>query len=353
VFVEAKQRLTQHVPRAKRRCCLTHVGIICDQVEIQPRLPQVILGNGATFLARAMPGLRRACPANVVLLRRKSAWNDKVVCAWLIRRLGLALAPSAERYQPVLLLDAYKTHYARPVLLACRRAGIWVVLVPARLTWLIQPLDTHGFQRYKAHLREQYQQACIRHAGGPLSVADFLPCVYSAVRSVLQGTVWAQSFLEDGFGDQQASLRARVLCHFDDATSAQAPLTRPSGEELAQCFPRRATVPADLLWHPFDAPLAPPVMPVPRVRLDVAARRRGAAAASDATIAAREPRTRAEHRAAAAATVATTSAASSSSPSGAAIAFPASPAASALPSAPRVFGRTRSQTRLLMALRKP
>ena len=35
--------------RAKRRACLTHVAFIRDRPDIQPLLPQVLIGNETTF----------------------------------------------------------------------------------------------------------------------------------------------------------------------------------------------------------------------------------------------------------------------------------------------------------------
>ena len=123
MFVISKQRPTQYVHLSRRRCCLTHIAVVCDSTEVQPRLSQLVIGNEATFPAAALPALRAACPANVVLLRQKSAWSTQWMCAWLIQRIGATLAPYAARYQPVLIFDASKTHVTSFVLAACNRAG--------------------------------------------------------------------------------------------------------------------------------------------------------------------------------------------------------------------------------------
>lgn len=343
VFISKKRVLRQRVSRATRRRCLTHVAVICDQTEVQPLLPQVILGNEATFQARRMATLRAACPGNVVLLRGKSAWNNHVVCAWIIGLIGHALAPLRDRYQPILLLDASRIHFAPQVLAACRRWRIWVVGVPAQLTWLLQPLDTHGFQRYKAHLRQKYLEARIVAVGDALDIGEFMPCVYSAVRSVLQGIRWRGAFDQDGFGAQQEMVAVRVLHHMQHEGRLEVPSTRPAPAEVARCFPRRARVPASL-WRPFDA-AAPPIVPVavpsvaalgPRALLrplaiaPVAAAAPSSSSSSRAPVAApvviegREPRTRAEHRRAAAAAAGAASVGPASAASSAPRAIPLS-----------------------------
>ena len=49
----------QRVAKGNRRCYLTHVALICDRADIQPLLPQTLIGNEHTFPARSMAALRR------------------------------------------------------------------------------------------------------------------------------------------------------------------------------------------------------------------------------------------------------------------------------------------------------
>ena len=120
----------QRVSAGKQRCRLTHVAFICDRSDLQ-------LGNERTFTAEGFTALQALCPANVKLVRQKSAWNNGVLCATIIKRLGEALRPHIDALQPVLLLDAVRLHWAPAVLAACRASGIWPVLVLAKTTWLL------------------------------------------------------------------------------------------------------------------------------------------------------------------------------------------------------------------------
>ena len=52
LFVEKKRRIVQFVPKSKRRCCFTHVALICDDTEIQPLMPQVLVGSESTVGAK-------------------------------------------------------------------------------------------------------------------------------------------------------------------------------------------------------------------------------------------------------------------------------------------------------------
>ena len=138
---------------------MTHVGLVCDVPEAQRVLPQIVIGNFHTLPKKAMAALLAKLPDNVHLLRRKSAWNDKGLYAIIIRMIAEALAPFAGAYQPILLHDAFRGHIAWNVFAAFTRVGIWPIIVPALMTSLLQPLDTHVFAEYKWWVQELYQRA--------------------------------------------------------------------------------------------------------------------------------------------------------------------------------------------------
>ena len=46
-----REGLLQKVNSNRARCCLTHVGVICDRPDMQPKMPQVAIGNERAFLA--------------------------------------------------------------------------------------------------------------------------------------------------------------------------------------------------------------------------------------------------------------------------------------------------------------
>ena len=151
IFVTKQSRagLVESATLGQRRTYLTHVAFICDRTDLQPRLPQILIGNEATLPLHALPALRAMCPPNVFLIRQKSSWNNNTLCANIIGRLKRALAPHAAGCQLVLILDTVKLHSADAVLHACRRWDVWPLFCPAKLTWLLQPLDTHAFGLYK------------------------------------------------------------------------------------------------------------------------------------------------------------------------------------------------------------
>ena len=117
----------------------------------------------------------------------------------------------------------------------------------------MQPLDTHAFLPFKLRLRQKYQDAQACNADGEVGVEELVRCVCVAIRTVLQGQRWASAFDKDGLGVAQAGASQRVL----DALQLEGPLripsTRPTEGQLALCFPRRSTIPTDLIWRQFIA----------------------------------------------------------------------------------------------------
>ena len=67
----------------------------------------------------------------------------------MIWMLVEALRSRLERHQPERMMDACEIHLHRGIITTCNSVGVWLVIVPAELTWLLQPCDTHAFLLFK------------------------------------------------------------------------------------------------------------------------------------------------------------------------------------------------------------
>ena len=252
----------QRVGRKQRRTCLTHVGIVCDNPAIQPRLPQILIGNCATFLLRDWARLNAVCPTNVVLIRQQSAWNNAELLKRIVALLHAALLPFYDRYQPILLMDACRVHLQESLAQSCAARMLWLVIVPAKLTWLLQPCDTHCFQRYKAYLKAAYQRLRIANDTGEVSTVEFISAVCDAIRYVLQARRWAAAFEQDGWGLRQAAVSSYVLRQLEVQAAPQVGAARPSLDVLQRCYPTGARAPMSWLMRPME-PAAQAALPGP------------------------------------------------------------------------------------------
>ena len=257
----------QRVSRATWRTYLTQVAFICNGPYYQKYLPQVVVGNEHTLLVREMAELQGRCPRHFTLVRQKSAWNNVKLMCTIVDKLAAALAPFANKVQPILLMDCAKLHWASPVVNKCVRKGVWPIPVPAKLTWLLQPCDTHMFQLYKRHLQKAYQrrrQELMR--AGALDVKNLLDCVYEATEYVAEDVIgWKHAFLDDGFGARQTQLSAFRKRHLELDANPEVGASMPSPEQVKMCFPRNQRHPllSQLFRCPaFQLPLpAAPRMP--------------------------------------------------------------------------------------------
>ena len=198
-----------------------------------------------------MESLRSKCPANVILLRRKSSFVNAEVCAYIIRLVAAVLAPYMEVVQPILYLDTCKAHWAAPMLNACCAAQIWPLFIPALLTWFLQPLDTDWFSQYKFRIQRDHMDCRIGLGADVSSLDSLLDCIYIAIRDVLDVKSWAQAFDRNGFSEGQGELALKRMQELKCGPLAIS-CNRPSADDLRLCFPRRSTVPVDLLWKGVD-----------------------------------------------------------------------------------------------------
>ena len=176
----------------------------------------------------------------------------------ILRLLSRALKPFSHRFQPVLMWDAAKSHI-RPDVLACAgKLGIWTIIVPAKVTWLLQPADTHCFARYKAFLRRKYLECSASASDGHVSTDDIILTINAAVREVFQKQKWQGSFMGNGFGHQQGQVRSKILEHLEWAAVPQVACTLPNLSQFAHIWPRRLDVPVDALFYAFLPHAVPP-----------------------------------------------------------------------------------------------
>ena len=292
-----------------------------------------IIGNERTFPKASLAALQAACPPNVVLVKQKSAWNDKALCANIVHRLGAALKDHVDGLQPILLLDAVRLHTAPKVLSACANWNIWPIVVPAKMTWPLQPSNTSPFQAYKAYLRNSYQRARAASPAGDVNISGFLQCVYDTIKHTLQGKNWPLAFDRAGFSPRQTELSEFVKRQLLVEQPVEIGSGRPTEEQLRCCFPARATIPVAALSKPLERLAALLALPGPAPGLPLGPR--AAVELGGGQDSAVAPRTRAQHRRAEAEAASRASLES------------VAPAASN--SSATVLGRTRPQSRLLQS----
>ncbi len=196
--------------RKQLRGYISHLATVCDNATLQPHMPQFLIGGARLLLRRDFQEYIPRTSGNIFIVRQQSAWVSHECMVVYIRTLSGCLQQYAKEFQPVLLMDTSNVHTHKAVLEACRHRGIWPCFVPAGLTWLLQPLDTHVFARYKRFLQRRYAEEAARRQNPRLSTVDILDLACQGTRVILQGHRWADAFDRTGFGARQRKLGDRA-----------------------------------------------------------------------------------------------------------------------------------------------
>ena len=250
-------RPERNATTAEQRLGFTLVALICDDPRVQPLLPQVIICGQHSMTVRQYQGMLAECPANVYLLRTKKGWNSSQILARHVRILARAIHPAIAGRKVMLTMDCARLHLTPAVTRACADSGVYYHLVPAKMTWLLQPCDTHAFARFKRAMRSLTEKAASLAVAGRVDIVACVRCVLAAILHVLQGTVWRRAFEEVGLCGSQDALGRAVACRLQFARDVAFGNTQPSADALRCVFPRRCVVRYTALWPRSLPPPAP------------------------------------------------------------------------------------------------
>ena len=134
-----------------------------------------------------------------------------------LRKLGCALPI-------VLLLDAAPVHLSQRILQFAGDNSIQLAYIPARLTWLLQPLDTHAFANLKRRIRKQHADMCIASPTGAVSRDSTIRQQHRAIVEELSEKTWGSAMERVGATGVLNNLRPNIA-------------TLIAGQDLAARYP--------------------------------------------------------------------------------------------------------------------
>lgn len=238
-----------------RRGHITYISSICSDSAFSHILPQVLLGNCQRFAKRILAEVRPTLPGNIFLWREKSAWNNRFLMRKYVKLLCQALGDALKTRAVFLVVDMASCHIHPSIPAFALRRGLRMILVPAGLTCVLQPLDTHVFRSFRSKLQQLWLIHKSRNEGGEVSLQDWLLLVCKTIEEVICGQEWEHAFERDGLVHAQALVSPKLLASlgWKDLPTIGAGL--PSIGQAARMFPRRskANVP---MWVQWTAPEA-------------------------------------------------------------------------------------------------
>ena len=128
---------------AQRRSTVTHVAAITDKRNSQRILPHVVLVGENQLNEATLAALRSNKPECAYIWSYNTGWMTAAIMARYVRLLGRCLKDFRKAYRFILYFDALRAHINPGVLRAASAAGLWVCVIPGKLTWALQPCGTH------------------------------------------------------------------------------------------------------------------------------------------------------------------------------------------------------------------
>ena len=119
--------------------------------------------------------------------------------------------------------------------------------VPAKLTWLLQPADTHVLAGFKRQLRARWLPLRVASDSGAVALNVWLLEVFQVAQKVYCSNTWKPAFEGDGLLDE-SKLSDRVLKHLEWVAPKPVACTMLTAEQVECVFPRRSRIQFDALF---------------------------------------------------------------------------------------------------------
>ena len=142
------------------------------------------------------------------------------------------------------------------------RTHILPLLVPAKTTSLLQPLDVYVFRSFKELLRRKFHDLYAVHTD-EVDVNWFLQVLYEVIEAVIVQRAWPTIFEQVGLGEGQMLVTRYILDHLGVPLLAPLAIGHPSAADLAAVLPRGRIIAPALFLPPPMAALA--LLPAPPV----------------------------------------------------------------------------------------
>ena len=193
------------------RSMFTLIVRVCDDEGLQKKLPQFLILSSAIARSSEIDHMRTMLPPNVFLWTRERAWTTTEVMVCVAKTLHACLRDDLEGRQVIFSSDVYRAHIATEVWRAMARLNFFYFLIPAKMTWAMQPCDTHVFALFKRHLAEAAQTVAVSAEDGHVPLTALVKVVCDIIVKVIRGRSWAKAFSDIGLVGHQTAVSQSVL----------------------------------------------------------------------------------------------------------------------------------------------
>ena len=241
---------TEKASLSIRRGNVTYCAFIASEMSMQSRLPQIILGNKKKFTKKVMRAAWAEQPNFVQTWTAETGWINQSMMRKIITVLHNCLKDHINEYQIIFVVDAARCHIHKEIVNHACRHEMWMLYVPAKMTWLLQPLDAYVFAGFKALLKQQYADPeYVTEKDNMLSIA-WLRRLWHSIEHKVQGLDWKTAFSKVGLLNQQHNISEHVARFTKTPSQQTFGCCMPSPAELQYMLGGKLGVPHFQLTRP-------------------------------------------------------------------------------------------------------
>ena len=211
----------QRVGMSETRSHITLVAAISARPGVQAMLPQIIIPND-TRITRAERAKYQELGAPLEIITGEHGWVNASVMKNLITRYRRAVRDIDPAARLVLLMDSASQHISNDVLRHAQSLNVVLILIPGKLTWLLQPLDVSVFRVFKDVLKTSLLRHRMGSDSGTITMEDRIRILGETISSVLVHRDWSDCFPKVGASLQLDNLRSTLTRILPDASAIQA-----------------------------------------------------------------------------------------------------------------------------------
>ena len=248
----SRLRLGDRAKLSARRGALTYIASICNDPAFNDLLPQILLGNCHQFVLRTIQTVRAELPANLLLWREETSWNNVKIMQKYIKHLCERLGRFLQERTVYLVVDMAACHIHPDVHVYALERGLRMILIPAGMTGTLQPLDVYVFRQFRSKMQELWLDCKGNAEEGQVTLLLWLRVVCAAIQSVVVGKPWQRAFQRVGLMPGQGLLSVKILKALEWSPCPAVPEILPAVGQASAKFPRRSriNVPMWVHWRP-------------------------------------------------------------------------------------------------------
>jgi len=234
----SKKSLCRDVTKGQLRGSFTLIAMVTSYLPLQKHLPQMAFINAAHIGSDEFEDIVKDMLPNVHIYRVKNSWTTVDKMKQVLGLLKKVVQEKTPQVRILLCADTYKAHISNAIFMCAAKHGIFYFTVPPKMTWALQPCDTHVFATFKHHLAVASQKMTLETSGGKLTLRNLLKAMNLTVGCVLNEKDWSKAFADVGLTGEQSRVSKSLLeiLGFEEPPTIAKLL--PTLHELQACFPK-------------------------------------------------------------------------------------------------------------------